>query len=112
MKDEGNTNWVTCKRFDVSKNKTNLSDLNSEMKNDENNIPFVNCTLASFGEISIGNKESQSNLLLIIFLSIVGLVLIIALVLFINKLRKKNKTQTNPSVEEHPSPLLGTIINE
>ena len=66
IKDEGNENWVTCKRFDTSKNTTTLNDLSSETKNDENGIPFVNCTLSSFGEISIGNKESSSNVLLII----------------------------------------------
>ena len=110
IKDEGNENWVTCKRFDTSKNTTTLNDLSSETKNDENGIPFVNCTLSSFGEISIGNKESSSNVLLIIILTIVGIVLLLALAFFINKLLKKNQGPTIPSLEtQQPSPLLGSI---
>ena len=111
IKDEGNANWVSCKRFDTSKNTTTLDDLNSETKDDENGIPFVNCTLSSFGEISIGNKESSSNVLLIILLTIVGIILLLALAFFINKILKKNQGPTIPSLEtQQPSPLLGLIL--
>ena len=84
VKEEANAKWVTCKRFDLKKNTTTLSD-------------------------TIGNEESSGSLWLIILLIVAGVALLLALLYLVIILIKKRKPASQIiSPLESPSPLLNT----
>lgn len=109
MKEEANAKWVTCKRFDIKKNTTTLSDTSTTKDKDTNGNEYINCTLSVFGEVTIGNEESSGSFWLIILLIVAGVALFLALGYFIISLIKKRKPASQIiSPLESPSPLLNT----
>ena len=109
VKEEANAKWVTCKRFDIKKNTTTLSDTSTTKDKDTNGNEYINCTLSVFGEVTIGNEESSGSLWLIILLIVAGVALFLALEYFIISLIKKRKPASQIiSPLESPSPLLNT----
>ena len=109
VKEEANAKWVTCKRFDLKKNTTTLSDTSTAKEKDKDNNEFINCTLSIFGEVTIGNEESSGSLWLIILLIVAGVALLLALLYLVISLIKKRKPASQIiSPLESPSPLLNT----
>ena len=103
VKEEANAKWVTCKRFDLKKNTTTLSDTSTAKEKDKDNNEFINCTLSIFGEVTIGS------LWLIILLIVAGVALLLALLYFVISLIKKRKPASQIiSPLESSSPLLNT----
>ena len=69
VKEEANAKWVTCKRFDLKKNTTTLSDTSTAKEKDKDNNEFINCTLSILGEVDnfINSRRSCSAFSLAVF---------------------------------------------